>query len=245
MRTLPLFAIAVGVVVVGHQIASAQAPGSQGAGSAPDFSGVYAPAIFVTAPTVTEPDPYPFTPEAERVFNAYDPLVVAPRQTDDCAAEVMPGVLWSGSPMEIIQEDGRLVIHFERGNIVRSIVMDGTPPPEDQPHTYIGYSVGHWAGDVLTIETTHLLDGGLRNNRGYPMSRDARLTERYWREPGANDLRLELSVDDPANYTRTITLGRDWIWAPDDKLLEWECIDLGSRDSEPDLDELARMLEAL
>ena len=61
--------------------------------------------------------------------------------------------------------------------------------------------------------------------------------------PGEKDLQLELLVDDPVNYTETFKLGREWIWAPDDQVLPYDCISLGPRDSEPDIDELLRILE--
>ncbi len=243
MRALFFFAIAVGVV--SNLTASAQAPGTQTAASGVDFSGVYAAVVFVAVAAVFEPDVYPFTVEAERAFNAYDPLVAAPNQADDCTAVLMPGILWSNDPMQIVQEDGKIVMRFERGNTTRSIPMNGAPPSPDQPHTELGYSVGHWAGDVLTIETTHMTADVIRNNRGYPISREARITERYWREPGETDLQMELLVDDPTNYTQTVTLGREWIWSPDEHLQTYECVSLGTRDSEPDIDELARMLEEL
>ena len=241
MRALLSFVILVGVI--SHVTVNAQAPGTLPAGSEVDFSGVYVTG-FVGLPTfVTEPDVYPFTAEAKRAFSAYDPLVAAANQVDDCAAVTMPLILWSTDPMQIVQEDGRIVIRFEEYDTTRFIPMDGVPPAEDQPHTRLGYSVGHWLGDVLTIGTTHMIDGFI--HRGYPISREARITERYWREPGENDLQMELLVDDPTNYTETFTLGWEWIWSPDERVRPWECFSLGPRDSEPDIDELARMLEEL
>ena len=134
------------------------------------------------------------------------------------------------------------MIRFEEDDIARFISMDGAPPAEDQPHTRLGYSVGHWIGEVLSIETTHMMDGFI--HRGYPISQEARITERYWREPGENDLQMELLVDDPTNYTETFTLGWVWVWSPDEQIRPWECISLGPRGSEPpDIDELVRMLE--
>ena len=241
MRTLLSFVILVGII--SHVTVSAQAPGTLPAGSEVDFSGVYVTG-FVGLPTfVIEPDAYPFTAGAERAFNAYDPLVAAPNQLDDCAASTMPSILWSTDPMQIAQEDGRIVFRFEEYDTTRFIPVDGAPPAEVQPHPELGYSVGHWAGDVLTIETTHMMDGVI--HRGYPISREARITERYWREPGENNLQMELLVDDPTNYTETFTLGWEWIWSPDEQIRPWECFSLGPRDSEPDIDELARMLGEL
>jgi len=52
-------------------------------------------------------------------------------------------------------------------------------------------------------------------------------------------------VDDPVNYTEPVTLGRTWIWSADERVRAWNCISLGARGSEPDIEELAQALEAL
>ena len=244
MRALLCFVVFGGIF--SHQTASAQVPGTQTAGSEVDISGIYSASVFIGVASVFEPDVYPFTADAQRAFDAYDPLTAAANQTDDCAVETMPGLLWSSNPIQIVHEDEKIVMRFERGNTTRSIRMHGAAPSPHEPHTGLGYSVGHWERAVLTLETTHILDGVIRNNRGYPISREARITERYWREPGENDLQMELLVDDPTNYTETLKLGRVWIWSPNEQVRLWKCISLGPRDSEPpDIDELARMLEEL
>ena len=239
MRTLLCVAIVVGVI--SHVTVRAQAPGTKIAASAVDFSGVYA-----GASTIIEPDVYPFTAAGERAHGAYDPLVGDPRQTDDCAPESMPAILWAGTlnTMQIVVEDDTIVMRLEHGGTVRSIHMDGATPPADQPHIELGYSMGHWAGDVLTIETTHLAGGVVFTSRGYPVSREARITERYWREAGKN-LQMELLLDDPVNYMQPVKLGREWIWSPDEQIIPWNCISLGPRDSEPDIDALRRLLREL
>ena len=211
----------------------------------PDFSGVYAPAPFVARPELSLPDQVPFTDAARQVFDAFDPLVGNPRLEDDCVRETMPAVLWLGAPMEITQSDDRVVLRFERGGVVRSIPFDQSLPVEGIEPNELGVSVARWESDVLTIETTGLLGGEVITNQGFGLSPQARLTERYWREPGEMDLQLEVSIDDPTNYTELFTIGREWVWAPDEQVQDWECIDLGSREADIDIDELARQLEQL
>ena len=240
MRAPTLITILVGVTSL--VTVNAQAPDASGV----DLSGIYAPPVFVATISVVGPDVYPFTAEGERFFNAYNPLLSSPNQADDCTPDLMPGILWSNSPMRIDQGDGRVGIRYERGNTTRSIPLDGPAAAADQPLADLGYSVARWEGDVLTIETTHMTSDVIRNNRGYPISGEARVTERYWREPGENDLQMELTVDDPTNYTETFTLRREWVWAPGEELHVYECVNLGPRgDEAPDIDELVRMLEEL
>ena len=69
--------------------------------------------------------------------------------------------------------------------------------------------------------------------------------ERYWREAGESNLQMELSIDDPVNYTGPVDLAREWIWSPDEQIVPWECISLGPRDTEPDIDALRRLLRDL
>lgn len=237
--------LTVAVLLIGYSHANAPASVAQTNTSEVDFSGVYAPAPFVDRPALKEPEIYPFTAAGKLAYNAYDPLLDNPRRIDDCAPETMPGILWLGAPMEITQANDLVVLRFERGNTIRAIPIEDTPPAANQAHTELGYSVGRWVGDVLTIETTHMASGSLRNNTGFPLSPDARVIERYWRKRGTQNLQLELTVDDPINYTETFTLGRVWVWAPEEELRQWECVSLGPRNSEPDIDELARMLEEL
>ena len=118
--------------------------------------------------------------------------------------------------MEITDEGERIVMHYERFNTVRTIDMSGNPPRADRAPSELGYSAGRWEGDELIIETTHLLGGAVRNG-DLPLSAEAHVTERYWREPGENDLQLRVEVRDPVNYTEPFTMGRAFIWAPDEE----------------------------
>ncbi|NIW25587.1 MAG: hypothetical protein GWN29_14025 [Gammaproteobacteria bacterium] len=218
---------------------------AQTSDDAVDIFGVYTPPLFRTMPPVTQPDVYPFTPPAQEFFDTYNPAAQDARSVDDCAAEKVPGILWDNNLVEFVDEGDTIIMRFERLATTRRIQMNGELPPEDHPRTNLGYSVGHWEDGALVIVTTHTAGGVLRNLRGHPVSADARLTERYWREPGQMDLRMTLTVEDPANYTEPVTLGREWVWAPEEQLQPWNCVDLGPKDAEPDLDELTRMLEAL
>lgn len=218
---------------------------SQTSESPVDFFGIYAAPLFDDGvPPLHEPDVIPFTAEGRQVSEAYNPGRDDPGMIDDCAPDPVPSIVWSGPPIEILEEPGRIVIRYERANVVRSIDMTGTPPTPDQAHTHLGYSVGRWEGDVLTIETTHMSGGAI--SEGYrPLSRDGRITERYWREPGTNELRLEVDVDDPVYYTDTFTMSRSYVWAPDEEIQDWGCVDFGDKETPPDIDEFVRMLEDL
>ena len=77
----------------------------------------------------------------------------------------------------------------------RVVWMDGRPPPpEEALHTFNGFSTGHWEGDTLVVETSHMKLGWLRRN-GTPTSERARMTEYYTRFD--DYLLVTTVVDDP------------------------------------------------
>ena len=90
MRALTcLFILLLGL---SHETVSAQV----------DFSGVYV-SVYVGSPeTVILPSTYPFTVEAERAFNDFNPAVDDPRIGNDCAPRRMPALLWSAAEPPVL-----------------------------------------------------------------------------------------------------------------------------------------------
>jgi hypothetical protein len=84
----------------------------------------------------------------------------------------------------------------------REIWMDGRPhPPEYARHTWQGFSTGHWEGDVLVVQTTHLKAGWMRRN-GLPLSDRAVLTDRFYRH---GDLMTHVMIiQDPVYLTEPL-----------------------------------------
>ncbi len=68
-------------------------------------------------------------------------------------------------PIEISQGTELIVIRLEYFDMARVIFMDGRPDQGPKaPHTKTGFSRGHWEGDVLVVETTHLKEATITNN---------------------------------------------------------------------------------
>ena len=92
-------------------------------------------------------------------------------------------------PRKIIQTKQMILIEYEANYGIRHIYLDGRKlPPQGEPQPWwYGYSVGHWDGDTLVVETNNLrgaedgpFDGWLDVN-GSPYSREAKFTERIRR----------------------------------------------------------------
>ena len=209
----------------------------------PDIFGRYVGEL-----SIAEPQEYVLTEQGQRAFDLYDPDYGDPRQWDDCKPEGIPAILLTlgVATVDLVPVDGSVEMRYERDDAVRVIHMDDAEPPPDQPHTVLGYSRGRWDGDVFIIETSHLSGGVVIAQTSYPMSEDAFVVERYWREPGENDLQMEVTVDDPVNYAQLVTIGREWVWSPDAPKHPWDCVSLGPRHTDDlDIDELRRRLEEL
>jgi hypothetical protein len=133
-------------------------------------------------------------------------------------------------PRNIIQTPKLILIEYEANYGLRHIYMDGRKLPaqgEPQPWWY-GYSVGHWEGDTLVVETNNLrgaedseYDGWLDVN-GSPYSQQAKFTERI-RRPTFGHLQIDLTLEDPKAYTKPWTVRIDQRILPDEQLIEFVC----------------------
>ena len=63
----------------------------------------------------------------------------------------------------------------------------------------MGYSIGHWDGDVLVVESSGFNDKAWLDASGHPHGEALRITERYHRL-SISDLEIEITVDDPEYY---------------------------------------------
>jgi len=94
-----------------------------------------------------------------------------------------------------------LVILYEGNAGVRQIFTDGRALPKNDPQPWwYGYSVGHWEGDTLVVETTGLRDGGWLDIDGSPQTDAAKITERF-RRLNYGTMKIDVTIDDPKAYT--------------------------------------------
>jgi hypothetical protein len=101
--------------------------------------------------------------------------------------------------------------------------MNQTSAPPSTEISDWGFSVGRFVGDTLVVETSHFVAGPMFNDHK-PVSDEGRTTERYWRAPGGKNLLMDITLDDPVNYTRPFLLNRqEWIAAPNTELDPTEC----------------------
>jgi hypothetical protein len=137
------------------------------------------------------PKPTPFTPAGRALFAQTEPWHDYALR---CMAMGLPRVFGAPYNMDIVDAGSHYLMVYIEHNTPRRVWMDGRKPPANQPATPMGFSVGHWDGDALVIETTNLTPGWL-DGSGLPMSGEGtRIVERY-----------ELSTD-RLSMSRTMTI---------------------------------------
>jgi len=133
-------------------------------------------------------------------------------------------------PRKIIQTKQLILIEYEANYGLRHIYLDGRPLPKQgdpQPWWY-GYSVGHWEGDTLVVETNNLrgaedspYDGWLDVN-GSPYSQQAKFTERFKRV-NYGHLIIDTTLEDAKAYTKPWTVRIDQRIMVDEEPIEFIC----------------------
>jgi hypothetical protein len=116
----------------------------------------------------------------------------------------------------------------------RLIYLDGrkNPTSDDVSPTYFGYSTGKWEGETLVVDVSVFAERFWFVNGGLPHTEALKLTEHFSR-PDYNTLKYEVTVNDPATYTRPWTGGWTLQWVPNQDLGadEFYCQD---NDKDPD-----------
>src|SRR5207244_2482981 len=123
----------------------------------------------------------------------------------------------------VIQSPTVVAVLFESGTgRYRQIYMDGRKLPEDPNPAWLGYSVGHWEGDTLAVESAGFNDRTWLDRAGHPHSGNLRVTERF-RRTDFGHMQYQITFDDPETLTRPLTLSVAVNYKADTDMLENVC----------------------
>lgn len=142
-----------------------------------------------------------------------------------------PGYITSadstGAEMIKIVQTPALILMLNPDLTYRQIFLDGRALEAAPNPSWMGYSVGHWDGDTLVVESSGFNDRTWLDHDGHPHTEALRTTERYRRRNFGN-LDVEVTFSDPAVYARPWTVAVRAELAADTELLEWVCNERGS-----------------
>jgi hypothetical protein len=130
-----------------------------------------------------------------------------------------------GNGQYFVQAPGYLTILQEMVHEARVIPLDGRPHASANIRSYMGDPRGHWEGNTLVVETTNFLGnrtgiGG--NGGGSPTSDALKLIERYT-PLGPNEMRYEVTIDDPKTFTRPFKVAFPLTQEPGYQNFEYAC----------------------
>jgi hypothetical protein len=128
----------------------------------------------------------------------------------------------TGAEMMKIVQTPSLILILNPDLTYRQVFMDGRPLEAAPNPSWMGYSVGHWDGDTLVVESFGFNDRTWLDHDGHPHTEVLRTTERYHRGNYGN-LDLEIAYSDPGAYAKPWTVSVRAELAPDTELLEWVC----------------------
>ena len=166
----------------------------------------------------------PYKPEAAALAKA--------RRADDsrddphvrCLPDNPPRAWTLPHLTKIMQTPKQLALLYEVNAMYRQIFTDGRPFPDDPTPAWNGYSVGAWEGDTLVVRTQGFRDDLWIDTGGSPMSDIAKMTERITR-PNYGTLDIELTIDDPKNYTKPFTVNLSQHIELDTDLVDEFCLE--------------------
>jgi hypothetical protein len=142
----------------------------------------------------------------------------------DCAPATMPSLVIDPYNFAIEQQRDRLVLTYEKDDIVRTIWLNGAgPKPTVYDLYWQGHSVGRYEDGVLIVETTKFPfdPTGLDDMYNIPSSTQKRVVERYWRE--GDTLKADIVTEDPLFLTRPVQFQFEWTRTDDELVLPYAC----------------------
>ena len=165
----------------------------------------------------------PMRPVALELFNQRKDGGRAKEEPDaNCLPQGVPKIDAAPVPWKLIQGPGEVMILYEAFNLFREIFTDGRELPKDPNPTWLGYSVGHWEGDALVVESNGFNGKAWLDQMGHPTSDALHVTERFRRKDFGH-LELEITIDDPKMYTQPWTVKESPRLLADTELLEFNC----------------------
>ena len=128
----------------------------------------------------------------------------------------------TGAEMVKIVQTPALIIILNPDLTYRQIYLDGRALETTPNPSWMGYSVGHWDGDTLVVESFGFNDRTWLDHDGHPHTEALRTTERYRRRNFGN-MDVDVTLSDPKVYAKPWTVSVRAELAPDTEMIEWVC----------------------
>lgn len=122
---------------------------------------------------------------------------------------------------KVVQTPNLLLMLYD-GTLYREIFLDGRELEKTPNPDWMGYSVGHWEGDTLVIESNGFNDRTWLDDDGHPHTEALHMTERL-RRPDFGHLALIRTLTDPGALAQPWTVPLKFELNPDSEQIEYVC----------------------
>jgi hypothetical protein len=195
------------------------APAPRTADGKPDLAGLWTVIDDVAVSSVGDLKPADVQPWAQTLvqqrtenFGRYNPRY-------QCLPQG-PAYTTAGGMKRLLQTPAMIII-LNEDLTYRQIFMDGRALETDPNPSWMGYSVGHWDGDTLVVESNGF------NDRtwlvGYHPHTEALHTTERFRRADFGHLQVAVTFQDPKVYSRAWTVPIRAQFAADTELIESVC----------------------
>ena len=199
--------------------ANLAAPAPRTAAGKPDLSGLWEVVVDVEGRTTADTKPAAVQPWAQALIQQRTENFGRDNPHYKCLPQG-PIYTTAGGFKRFIQTPAMMVI-LNEDLTYRPIHMDGRALEANPNPSWMGYSVGHWEGDTLVVESNGFNDRTWL--MGYrPHTESLRITERF-RRPDFGHLEAAVTFQDPEAYNRAWTVPIHSRFAADTELMESVC----------------------
>jgi hypothetical protein len=216
--------------VVGLAVAAvvgATAAGADAKGTAPDLNGIY---YSAHPPQRLQPigGTIPLTEAGRKASAANAPLAAATKaqpagvHMEACTPAGPTRILEQPYPLQVVQKGGTIVLIWEHNHVFERVYLD-QQPPADVDDSYMGFSVGHWEGSTLVVDSSHFNAKTFLDDNGLPHTADMKVQRRLRKVQNGKALEITVRVTDPAMYSRPWTVRTVFPARPDIDMEEYVC----------------------
>ncbi len=191
------------------------APAPRGPDGKPDLTGVWD-----GSEVVARPEPANLQPWVMELARKHQQDYYKMRPYYQCRPSG-PEAERYGSWSRILQTPAAIAI-LNDDLTYRVIFTDGRELEANAAPSWMGYSVGHWDGDTLVIESNGFNDKTWVSRYGVSHTASLRVTERY-RRADFGHLQVEVTYTDPTAYLKPWGFTANMALAADTEMLEQIC----------------------
>jgi hypothetical protein len=171
-----------------------------------------------------KPEEAPIRPAAAALYRQHAQAGGKDFPVTRCLPMGVPVAETAPDPYKILQTPQVVAFLYEADTTFRQVFTDERKLPDNPQPAWMGYSVGHWAGDALIVEAAGFNDQSWLDASGHTHSEALRVTERFHRRDFGH-LELQVTIDDPQTFTGPFSFKVNESLLPDTDVLEYYCVE--------------------